>query len=252
MIKKPLITIVIASYNSGKTIFRALQSVEAQTFDDWECLVIDGASKDNTIEIVKDFTTRDKRFRYISEPDKGIYDAFNKGWRNATGEWIYYLGSDDWLTPHGMNELSLYTSTNAAIISGDVYVRHLDGNTTLRVAKDGKPDFGYHQGMIMRRETLEKYKGFDMQYPILADYDLLVRIIQDGGELKIVKTTPIAFFSQGGTTSQFQTVIATSKDKYLIYKTRKNVKFPLWSAFIYGLKKIRSLMYRNIRLHFKI
>ena len=81
----PKITIVIATYNSEKTLAVAMESVLNQTFQDWECLVVDGASTDSTVSIVEEFIRVDKRFRLISEPDKGIYDAFNKGWRNAMG-----------------------------------------------------------------------------------------------------------------------------------------------------------------------
>ena len=93
----PLISIIIATYNAEETLHDALESVLNQSFQDWECLVVDGASKDNTVKIIEEFCKHDKRFRFISEPDKGIYDAFNKGWRMAKGEWIYYLGADDLL-----------------------------------------------------------------------------------------------------------------------------------------------------------
>lgn len=249
---KPKVTIVIASYNSGKTIKKALQSVEDQTFQNWECLVVDGASKDDTIKIVKEFVDSDSRFRIISEPDKGIYDAFNKGWKNAKGEWVYYLGSDDWLTKDGLKELSSFIDTDAAILSGDVYVRHLDGRTTLRPAKKGNPEFGYHQGMIMKRDTIKRYGGFDMKYRILADYDLMVRIVLNGDKLEIVNTTPIAYFSQGGTTSQISTLYKTTKDRYDIYKEYHYVRFPLYSASVYAFRKIRSMIYRNIRKKLKI
>ena len=90
-----MVSIIIATYNSEKTLRRALDSVLNQTYQDWECIVVDGASKDNTIEIVKEYVSKDTRFRYVSEPDHGIYDAFNKGWKMAKGEWVMYLGSDD-------------------------------------------------------------------------------------------------------------------------------------------------------------
>ncbi len=70
---------------------RALDSVLNQSYQDWECIVVDGASKDNTIGIVKEYVSKDARFRYISEPDHGIYDAFNKGWKMAKGQWVMYL-----------------------------------------------------------------------------------------------------------------------------------------------------------------
>ena len=77
MKNNPLVTIVIATYNSANYIKSALDSVEKQNFDNWECLVIDGKSSDSTIEIVKQYCLKDSRIRYISESDKGIYDAFN-------------------------------------------------------------------------------------------------------------------------------------------------------------------------------
>ncbi|HBV84011.1 MAG TPA: glycosyltransferase, partial [Lachnospiraceae bacterium] len=72
-----------------------MSSVLNQSFQGWECIIVDGASKDNTIEIMEEYCEKDARFRYVSEPDNGIYDAFNKGWRLAKGQWIQYLGSDD-------------------------------------------------------------------------------------------------------------------------------------------------------------
>ena len=100
-----MVSIIIATYNSGKTLRRALDSVLNQSYQDWECIVVDGASKDNTIAIVKEYVKKDSRFRYISEPDHGIYDAFNKGWKMAKGEWVMYLGSDDEYTKDGIKAL---------------------------------------------------------------------------------------------------------------------------------------------------
>ena len=99
------VTIIIAAYNAETTIERALKSVKSQNFENWECLIIDGASKDKTIEIVQTIIKSDSRFQLFSEPDKGVYDAFNKGWRLAHGDWIYYLGCDDELLPNGISAL---------------------------------------------------------------------------------------------------------------------------------------------------
>lgn len=90
------ISIITATYNSGKTVGDTLKSVLAQTYHDYELLVVDGASKDNTLEVVKKMEPLfEGRMRYISEPDKGIYDAMNKGIRMATGDVIGILNSDD-------------------------------------------------------------------------------------------------------------------------------------------------------------
>ena len=250
--KDPIVSIIIATYNSGETLRKALQSVQDQTYQYWECLIVDGASRDNTIEIVKEFASKDTRFRYISEPDKGIYDAFNKGWKNAKGEWIYYLGSDDRLTKEGLNELSKYIDSDVSFLSGDVYIQHIDGRRSLIKAKNGHPDFGYHQGMIMRKSVIAQFNGFDEKYKILADYDLLVRIIKSGGKMQLVDTCPIAFFAQGGTTSQLRTFINTIKDKYDIYKRYKYVRYPFISVCKYAYIKLRSIIYRRLRKYLNI
>ena len=74
----PTVSIIIATFNAEKTLKIALNSVLNQTFQDWECVIIDGMSKDGTMRIVKEYASKDARFRYISEADKGIFDAFNK------------------------------------------------------------------------------------------------------------------------------------------------------------------------------
>lgn len=241
----PLITIVIASYNSGKTMRRALQSVKEQEFQDWECLIIDGCSKDNTISIVQEFVDKDSRFRFISEPDKGIYDAYNKGWQNAKGQWIYYLGSDDWLTKAGMSELASHKETNAAILASYIYLYHTDGEIYKSKAFDGK--LAYHQGMIMRRSVIEALNGFDLAYEILADSDLVVKCLTSGYKEKDVEAEPIAYFTQGGTSSQLSTAIKVIKEKYIIYRKYNYVDHPMMDVGKYAFFKIRSLVYRKIR-----
>ena len=94
------VSIIIATYNAVKTLRVALNSVQNQNFLDWECIIVDGASKDGTVEVVKYFSENDSRYRWVSEPDGGVYNAFNKGWRMAKGEWVYYLGADDELLPN--------------------------------------------------------------------------------------------------------------------------------------------------------
>ena len=91
-------SIITVCFNSEKTIERTIRSVLNQTFSDYEYIIVDGASKDDTMKIVKSYEDKfDGRLHYISEPDKGIYDAMNKGIRLAQGEIIGIVNSDDWL-----------------------------------------------------------------------------------------------------------------------------------------------------------
>ena len=228
-----LLTIVIASFNSGKTISKALRSVSEQSFQNWECLIVDGNSSDNTIEIVKEFANRDSRFHFISEPDSGIYDAFNKGWRKAKGEWIYYLGSDDYLTHDGLEKL-MNEVCEDAILSGDVQLIE-DGKPSI-VVRAAMPHFGNHQGMVMRKSVIESMNGFDENYKIIADYDLMVRIVNAGYQVKIVHVV-VANFVMGGTSQSWNNMLVYLRERYRINKKYKAVKYPLLATTKIAIKK---------------
>ena len=147
----PKLSIIIATFNSEKTLRKALESVYTQDFQDWECVVVDGASTDETLDIVKEYVAKDSRFRYISEPDKGIYDAFNKGWRQAKGEWIHYLGSDDRLVKDGFKNLFLQ-DIHADLVGGAVYLVRDDEKDILQETNLAD---GCHQAFITKRKIIE-------------------------------------------------------------------------------------------------
>ena len=92
----PFFSIIIPTYNSAQTLKVCLDSVLGQTYDNFEILIIDGNSKDKTLEIIENYSALNiSRFKWVSEKDKGIYDAMNKGIKLAKAEWLYFLGSDD-------------------------------------------------------------------------------------------------------------------------------------------------------------
>lgn len=100
----PLFSIITISFNSSKTIERTIKSVLSQTFDNYEYIIVDGASKDGTLDIVKKYEPLfEGRMKWKSEPDSGIYDAMNKGIRMATGDIIGIVNSDDWLEPDALS-----------------------------------------------------------------------------------------------------------------------------------------------------
>lgn len=197
-----MVSIIIATYNSEKTLRRAMDSVLAQEYQDWECIVVDGASKDGTLAIVKEFVAKDSRFRYISEPDHGIYDAFNKGWRMAKGEWVMYLGSDDEYTKDGIKAL-MENSDGADVVYGDVYLKFPKGETRYRQASSPesltvrKSMPCCHQSLAMKRIVIEKLNGFDESFRILADKELVLRSYFS--KYKFAYTnTPVSIFTIGG------------------------------------------------------
>lgn len=222
-----MVSIIIPTYNSGRTIKAALESVHNQTFQDWECIVVDGASKDDTIEIVKEYCDKDSRFRYISEKDNGIYDAFNKGWRMAKGDWIHYLGSDDTLTKDGMEGVAAELDEHYSIVTGDVYLHRVDG-TVRKQQYNGY--FGCHQGVLMQRRAIATLNGFDECYHIMADYDLMVRNFRAGNKVKNVRSV-VANFTVGGESQKISSQWRKMIERYRINKINKMNKFPLISSF---------------------
>ena len=227
------ISIIIPTYNSGKTVRAALESVYSQTFQDWECIVVDGASKDDTLDIVKEYCEKDSRFRYISEKDHGIYDAFNKGWKMAKSEWVHYLGSDDRLTSDGIENL-MKNNEDGDLIVGNTFLVKPWGELTKQVSH-GR--MGCHQSMITRRSVIEALGGFDEQYRIVADADLNVRLVNAGYKLKNVDCF-VSFFSVEGVSQSMNSNWRRNKELYLIYKRSNSCKYPFFicaKKFIMGI-----------------
>lgn len=238
----PKVTIVIATYNSEKTLATALDSVLNQTFQDWECLVVDGASTDGTLDIVKRYVNSDNRFRYISEPDKGIYDAFNKGWRNAMGEWVMYLGSDDKLTPDGTNALMSVQTKDEAIVSGSILLVKPD--ESIKRWKSKGYD-GNHQAKMTRRALLERFGGYDLHYKICADTDFHVRL-KNAGYKVINIDDDIAYFIMDGVSSKLSGILVQFKERYSIYYKDKTVRMPLIKTLRIMIFNISALLYRRL------
>lgn len=225
------ISIIIATYNAEFTIEKALYSVQEQSYQNWECLIIDGNSKDNTAKKVEYFTEKDSRFHFFSEPDKGVYDAFNKGWQKACGEWIYYLGSDDELLQDGLKNLMQHTD-GVDIVYGGIRMRYKSGRT-----KDKQPSFwekempfslpASHQAIIMRRDAIKSLGGYDLKYKILADYDLINHAFYLG--MKVNRCSNIiAIFTLGGISTDS---ITSLKERYQI-------------LIKYGVSKPRAFIHR--------
>lgn len=220
-----MVSIIIATYNSEKTLRRAMNSVLNQDFQDWECIVVDGASKDGTIDIVKEFVAKDSRFRYISEPDKGIYDAFNKGWKMAKGEWIMYLGSDDEYTKDGIKVL-MEDSDGADVVYGDTYFR-TNNRDEFKLQKSSKVKMGgfcCHQSLAMKKSVICKLGGFDERYRILADKDLLCKAIKKNCRANKVDM-PISIFSLDG--------ISSTNIKRYIESYQVNKKYLPWLVCVF-------------------
>jgi glycosyltransferase len=180
------ISIITATYNSEKTLLDTLLSLENQTYKDIEYIIVDGASKDNTLELIKNNCT--KVSKIICESDKGIYDALNKGINAATGDVIGFLHSDDLLAYDGAiaDIAQTFEKTGCDAVYGDLeYVSQNDTAKRVRLWKSGsfsraKMQFGWmppHPSFYMKRSCYIEHGCFSLDYRISADYDSLLRYI---------------------------------------------------------------------------
>ncbi|WP_115739499.1 glycosyltransferase family 2 protein [Escherichia coli] len=180
------ISIITATYNSEKTLLDTLLSLEKQTYPDIEYIVVDGASNDNTIKLIKSNCT--KVSKIICEPDKGIYDALNKGIQAASGDVIGFLHSDDLLAyDDAIADIAkTFENTGCDAIYGDLeYVAQNDTSKRIRLWKSGsfsrfKMKMGWmppHPSFYMKRECYSQFGCFSLDYRISADYDSLLRYI---------------------------------------------------------------------------
>lgn len=178
------ITIITAVYNREATVGQAISSVASQSHADVEHLIIDGASRDGTVAVVR--RLQHAGMRIISEPDRGIYDALNKGIRNATGEIVGMMHSDDFFAHDQVLEkvALLFKQTGADAVYGDLdYVSAGDDSRVIRRWRSGvfAPQLlarGWmppHPTLFMRRAAMERLGLYNTEYRIAADYEAILR-----------------------------------------------------------------------------
>jgi glycosyltransferase involved in cell wall biosynthesis len=184
------ITIITVSFNAAETIGDTLRSVAAQTYEDIEHILIDGASKDATVAVAKDHGGHLAKF--ISEPDRGIYDAMNKGIALATGDIIGFLNADDiYASPNALETIvKAFTAPEVDACYGDLlYVRKNDPSSIVRYWQssdyvNGAFRKGWcppHPTFFVRRKIYEQYRGFNLDYKIAADVEIMFRLLEVNG-----------------------------------------------------------------------
>lgn len=259
----PILSIITVCFNAEKTIHRTITSIYNQTFTNYEYIIVDGASSDETYNIVCKFDELFKKkninYVHISEPDKGIYNAMNKAVGMAQGSWISFMNADDCYSNDEV--LSAVFKNNI-----DSHVGILYGNTIY--VTEGKKEYEKarpineitrwmvfcHQSAFVRNEIQKKYM-FDEKYRYAADYNMLLRCYLDGISFKYLDLVVADFSCQGLT--------GNLNNKYKIYIEYLNIQeangilnqksirirlrkifhyFRLKSSYNYILKKIFEMI----------
>lgn len=203
------ITIVTISYNSASTIGKTIQSVRKQKeqYSEIEYVIVDGASTDGTLDIIKE--NEDVVDIWISERDKGISDAFNKGINIATGKYICLLNSDDELLPNAVISIVNSAKEDPDVIHGNILARDEKG-----FCKVKKPNCDYsllmtkgmylnHPGMFIKKSAYERWGGYKEEFRCAMDRELLARFVAGGAVFKYVDYELALFQSGGESTKNF-------------------------------------------------
>ena len=243
------LSIITICYNSQSSIVKTIESIKNQTINNLEYIIIDGGSSDRTIDIIKNYKIVDS---FISEKDNGIYDAFNKGIKNATGDIIGFLNSDDIF--HNENSLKTILDSfddDTDCVFGDLVYTN-DKNQTKRIwrgspYKKGAFKKGWmpaHPTFYCKKSVYEKYGFYKDEYEIAGDFELMLRFLEKYNiKSKYISKTIVNMKLGGVSNKNILTVfkilqeefnafkqnnISLNKIFYILHKTRKLKEFKIF------------------------
>lgn len=236
--KDILVSIITPCFNSKKTIARTIESVINQTYKNIEYIIIDGGSKDSTLAIIDECKDKYKYgIKVISEKDKGIYDAINKGISYSNGELIGIINSDDWYELDAVeNIVTNYMGHNYCVLYGMVKVweQELIKNIYLNSHDFIQYSMIAHPTCFVSKKIYEKFGVYDLKYKSSADYEFILRISYEKKINFIPLYKCITNFSSGGTSSGQGGVRETAIIKYK-YKliSRSRLNFICFKSYVY-------------------
>lgn len=199
----PKISIITVVYNSKKGLEKTIKSVINQIYKNIEYIIIDGGSTDGTIDIIKKY--QDKIDYWISEPDQGIYDAMNKGAKQASGEYLYFLNSGDYLFDENIIKkiARCINQNNSDLIVGGIIRLHNGFEGFSAPEEMRRLKFGRtlpHQGSFVKSSVFRKLNGFNINYKVAGDFDFFCRFYKKEFSYKSIKES-VAYMPSGGISS---------------------------------------------------
>ena len=220
------VSIITVCYNSEQTIRDTIESVLHQDYDNIEYLIIDGKSKDNTVEIAcsyqEHFQAKGFEYRIISEKDKGLYDAMNKGIRQAKGALVGIINSDDWYEPGAVRTaVEAYREEAYDMFYADIRLIRLDGRSMIKHSRhDRFPTSRHwnHPTTFITKQTYEQLGGYRND-GIHDDFELFLRIRRAGKKI-VIKNVVLANFRSGGVSNNksFANCRKRCLDRYRCYR----------------------------------
>ena len=243
----PKFSIITVTYNAADTIEDTIQSVISQTYHHVEYIIIDGASKDNTLDIINRY--QEHITCLVSEPDRGLYDAMNKGMQLATGDYLCFLNAGDSFHEDDTLQLMVHSLRNTEKLPDVLYgetelvdseghfvrMRRLSAPETLNWKSFRQGMLVCHQAFFARRELTEPY---DPHYRFSADFDWCIRIMKKASVLHNTHLTLIDYLAEGMTTQNHQ---ASLRERFYImtrhYGWLSTILHHAWFAIRLLIKK---------------
>ncbi|GGP06534.1 glycosyl transferase [Cloacibacterium rupense] len=204
------ISIITVCYNSGKTIEDTFKSVQSQSYKDIEYIVIDGGSKDNTLQLINQY--KEIIDYTVSEKDKGLYDAMNKGIEKATGDVIGFLNSDDlFCDDKAVEKVMNIFNENPKLDSVYADLYYVDQNNADKIvrkwitSKQKKFKYGWHPAhptFYIKKEVYNQFGGFDLKFKLASDFEIMLRFLEKYKISTLYLPQPLIKMRLGGETNK--------------------------------------------------
>ncbi|MGB8478567.1 MAG: glycosyltransferase family 2 protein [Acidobacteriaceae bacterium] len=248
--RKPLVSIITVVFNGGEAFAPTMDSVLFQSYIDYEWIVVDGGSTDGTVQQI--VSREDKIDYWLSEPDRGIYDAMNKALTLARGTWVYFLNSGDtFVNPYILAQVAaVLTETAAEIVVGYVRVVSagilkgrfpLDFVDTKTARKLFRNRF-CHQALFVRHQSYSAVGGFDLTFPTFADFQACYKIVRKAGGFERCNIE-IANFDLGGVSSDYRRSAELYMERESLFEGCGEGKTRL--SYLAGLLRAHAYRYKR-------
>lgn len=232
------VSLLVTTYNVKDNLAVTLESIEAQDYADMEVVIVDGQSRDGTLDVIREFSEKHSAeaksisVRWISEPDRGLYDAMNKAWSLCTGD-IVAVCNDRLCKPDAVTKLvGAIEQGGKNCIGAHADLVYVDGERIIRKWHMGEGDLSSgwmpgHPTLFLKREVYERYGCYDIGYRCAADYEFMVRFLKDKrNRLAYVPEVLIAMFYGGTSNAGLGNYLISFKEGYAALK-KNNVPHPL-------------------------
>lgn len=243
------ISIITITYNSVKTLPRALESVQSQTYSEIEHVIVDGASTDGTRELIEAYAKKHKNVRWVSEKDDGIYNALNKGIRMATGEVVGFLHSDDvFYSAESIEKIATaFADSNADVVYGDL--QYVKGGKVVRRWKSNVYNpcslkYGWmppHPTVYVRREVYKQVGPYDEWFRISADYDMMLRILKAGYKTYYIPAVLVCMETGGASNKDTRAHLSKTQEDFIVLK-KNHVGAGYLTVACKQLRKIKQFL----------